>query len=148
MEVISQSFQDCLILKVNQNPIIYSMCLPFHLLQLLQNHIVIEYKWLTRILLKFKSLLLILSKVYLSNIPSIKLMSIYFINLTLSIKSFLLKQELLNGIRLSIVIFLPKKILKLPKFSYKILYKVGSVSDKISLIIERMILLSLSYSVS
>jgi hypothetical protein len=63
-------------------------------------------------------------------------------------KSFLLKHELLKGMRLSIVIFLPKKTLKSPRFSNKILCSVGSVSDKMSLIIDKMILLNLSYSVS
>jgi hypothetical protein len=49
---------------------------------------------------------------------------------------------------LSIVIFLPKNTAKPPMLWYRIRYKVGSEWEDISLIIERMVLLSLSYSVS
>jgi hypothetical protein len=60
----------------------------------------------------------------------------------------LLKHEVCKGIRLSIVIFLPKNTAKPPMLWYRMRCKVGSEWDEISLIIERMVLLSLSYSVS
>ena len=62
--------------------------------------------------------------------------------------SFLLRHELISGMRLSIVAFLPKNMLSSPIFLRSTLCIEESVSERISFIIDCINFLNLSHSAS